>query len=48
MGTVYVANDTMLDRKVAIKQLKKSSTEDDGLTDRFQQEALALAKLNHP
>ncbi|HTN47350.1 MAG TPA: serine/threonine-protein kinase [Flavipsychrobacter sp.] len=48
MGTVYLANDTMLDRKVAIKQLNKSANEDESLGDRFQQEALALAKLNHP
>ncbi len=48
MGTVYVANDTMLDRKVAIKQLNRSSVEDASMSDRFQQEALALARLNHP
>lgn len=49
MGTVYLANDTMLDRKVAIKQLNKSSDAvDESIGDRFQQEALALAKLNHP
>lgn len=49
MGTVFLANDTMLDRKVAIKQLNKTSeTADDSMGDRFQQEALALARLNHP
>jgi len=49
MGTVFLANDNMLDRKVAIKQLNKSSGEvDDSIGDRFQQEALALARLNHP
>src|SRR5688572_27448085 len=48
MGTVYLANDVMLDRQVAIKQLHKSSdTVDETIGDRFQQEALALAKLNH-
>ncbi len=49
MGTVYLANDVMLDRQVAIKQLNKTSDNvDENLGDRFQQEALALAKLNHP
>ncbi|MBX2923307.1 MAG: serine/threonine protein kinase [Chitinophagaceae bacterium] len=49
MGTVYLAEDTMLERKVAIKSLNKpSSPSAESLDSRFQQEALALARLNHP
>ncbi len=49
MGTVYLAKDTLLDRLVAIKQLHRNSGAiEDGLGERFQAEALALAKLNHP
>src|SRR5690554_133358 len=48
MGTVYLAKDTLLDRLVAIKQLHRNSGAiEDGLGERFQAEALALAKLNH-
>ena len=42
MGEVYKARDTRLDRIVAIKQLKGQHSA------RFQQEARAIAALNHP
>ncbi len=42
MGEVWKARDTRLDRTVAIKFFQAAST------DRFQQEARAIAKLNHP
>ena len=42
MGEVYKARDTRLDRVVAIKRLKPQHTA------RFQQEARAIAALNHP
>jgi len=42
MGDVYKARDTRLDRIVAIKQLKNEHSA------RFQQEARAIAALNHP
>ncbi len=42
MGEVWKALDTRLDRIVAIKQMKG------GNTARFQQEARAIAALNHP
>jgi serine/threonine-protein kinase len=42
MGEVYKARDTRLDRIVAIKQLKGQHSA------RFQQEARAVAALNHP
>lgn len=47
MGTVYLAKDTMLDRQVAIKQLNHTTNVEEAMGERFQQEALALAKLNH-
>lgn len=49
MGTVYLAEDILLERPVAIKVLKKSDSSNTESPDsRFQQEALALARLNHP
>jgi serine/threonine protein kinase/Tfp pilus assembly protein PilF len=42
MGEVYKARDTRLDRTVAIKRLKGQHTA------RFEQEARAIAALNHP
>jgi len=42
MGAVYRARDTRLGRTVALKVLH------DPFTDRFEQEARALAALNHP
>ena len=48
MGMVYLAKDTMIDRLVAIKQLHRNSGSEESLGERFQAEALALAKLNHP
>src|SRR2546426_1713334 len=48
MGEVYLAEDTKLDRKVAIKFLHHElSTDPDKLT-RFIQEAKAASALNHP
>src|ERR1700724_2004587 len=42
MGEVYKANDTRLDRIVAIKVSKTEFSE------RFEREARAIAALNHP
>lgn len=48
MGIVYLAKDKMLDRLVALKELRNAGPGGDAsITQRFQQEAIALAKLNH-
>jgi serine/threonine-protein kinase len=49
MGTVYLAEDTLLERLVAVKELNISAVPvTESVGNRFQQEALALARLNHP
>jgi TolB-like protein/Tfp pilus assembly protein PilF len=48
MGEVYLAEDTKLRRKVAIKMLKPDLTRDERDLRRFEQEALAASALNHP
>ncbi len=47
MGAVYQAEDTKLRRQVAIKVLPPEKTDSERLK-RFQQEARAIASLNHP
>jgi serine/threonine-protein kinase len=48
MGEVYLANDSKLDRKVAIKILPETVTRDMERVARFEREAKLLASLNHP
>lgn len=48
MGEVYLAEDTQLDRKVAIKLLSVESATDDSAKKRLIREARAAAKLDHP
>ena len=48
MGVVYLAHDEQLERQVAIKVLPPGTLEDEAARKRFRQEALSLAKLNHP
>lgn len=48
MGEVYLAQDTILDRKVAIKFLPKQLQEDVSFRERFFREAKAAAALDHP
>ena len=48
MGEVYLADDTTLDRKVALKFLPEAFTSDPERMARFEREAKLLASLNHP
>src|SRR5678815_4832838 len=48
MGEEYLAQDTKLDRKVAIKFLHEEFSKDTDKLNRFIQEAKAASALNHP
>jgi len=48
MGEVYRAEDTKLDRQVALKVLPVAAAGDDDRVRRFIQEAKAASALNHP
>ena len=48
MGEVYLARDTRLGRKIALKFLSVDFTKDEERVRRFQQEARAASALNHP
>jgi serine/threonine protein kinase len=49
MGDVYLAEDLLLERKVAIKFLRVNDSEKRGvLVKRFQNEAKILASISHP
>jgi len=47
-GQVYLAEDTRLPRLVALKLLRASPAPSAGILLRFQREAAALSKLEHP
>lgn len=47
MGEVYLAEDTNLKRKVALKLLPEHLSNDDSMRARFTREAQAAAKLDH-
>ena len=48
MGAVYLAVDSVLERRVALKLPKMSANDDSELLKRFEQEAKAAATLSHP
>jgi serine/threonine protein kinase len=48
MGAVYKARQPALDRFVALKVLPPAVGSDPGFAERFNREARALARLNHP
>ena len=48
MAIVYHARDTMLERSVAVKVLRKDYSRDPAFQERFRQEARAAANLSHP
>ena len=48
MANVYLANDKILDRKVAVKVLRGDLSSDDRFIRRFQREALSVSNLSHP
>ncbi len=48
MGEVYKAIDSRLDRTVAIKVLPVDAARDRSFRERFEREARAVSRLNHP
>src|SRR5687767_13239700 len=48
MSTVFLALDTVLERRVAVKLLAEHLAEDEDFVARFRREALSAAKLQHP
>jgi serine/threonine protein kinase len=48
MGTVWIADDSVLSRRVAVKVLRADLAADDATRARFRNEALAAARLSHP
>ncbi|MEM9188636.1 MAG: protein kinase [Myxococcota bacterium] len=47
MGTVYIAEDTLLDRKVALKRLHPELSQNDKSLARFEREARAAVATRH-
>ena len=48
MANVYLALDTILNRKVAVKILRGDLAEDEKFVRRFQREAISASSLNDP
>jgi len=48
MGALYRAHDTTLDRSVAVKVLNPALVAEPTVAQRFDREALAISRLDHP
>ncbi len=48
MAAVYLAQETALNRRVAIKVMAPGLMMGEGMVDRFRQEAVTIANLTHP
>lgn len=48
MANVYLANDTILERNVAVKVLRGDLSTDEKFIRRFKREALSVSNLSHP
>ena len=48
MANVYLANDSILERQVAVKVLRGDLSTDDKFIRRFQREAQSVSNLSHP
>src|SRR5262249_7296003 len=48
MGQVYLAEDTLLERQVAVKFIAARVLDEDERRERFRVEARAIARLHHP
>jgi len=48
MSTVYLAQDEVLDRPVAVKMMHREISEEPDQLERFRREARAAARLSHP
>jgi serine/threonine-protein kinase len=48
MAAVFLAHDLALDRQVAIKVMSPAVILGEGMTERFRQEAVTIARLHHP
>ncbi|NOZ00944.1 MAG: protein kinase [Deltaproteobacteria bacterium] len=47
-GRIYLATQTSLNRKVAIKASSEENRDDAAMRERFRREALLVASINHP
>jgi serine/threonine-protein kinase len=48
MASVYLANDEVLERKVALKVIHPHLAKDKSFVDKFAREAKMAAALSHP
>lgn len=48
MANVYLAEDTILHREVAVKALRMDLRDDKSVQERFKREAVATSELSHP